>query len=518
MKKWEIEEGKKPKKERRPMPQPPKQLVQVLDKINTGGGVNWDELETYNQKANDEYNEKALIYCGFCNRTFLPERLSIHQKICTAEKPFKPLPPPANRGEKALSSTNTSTSTTTTSKSMASKGGNSSYGGGNSSYGGGSQEKPLGKKPMGNAYKGNQYQEEEEEYVSPKPTQKKVVPGGKPSYTAKQHEEEEEEEEEEVYKPQKPIQSKPMSQARNQNYGTSHMGDEHEEIELVKCDICDRNFAADRLDRHMKACVKVQKADAKHAKKVALAEKKQLETEKFIAKQAKYKKNNWREQHKEFIENLRYNRKLQAVEDKGGDVRALGPPPKMSAIEQNFVECPYCYRKFNPTSAEKHINICKNVVNKPKAVPGKSLPSSTRNSQPSYGSPQKPLNSTKTNNFRSPGGVSTSSSYGRGSFGSPQDDDYNPNNYGGGMNKQSGFGSARPMGTTQMGSMPKSPNGMAQYGSPLNTTKGGGFGMKPGQKTSSSSLANAGKMAMQTTYSSYNQSTQKSGKPMGYRY
>jgi len=29
MKKWEIEEGKKPKKERRPMPQPPKQLVQV---------------------------------------------------------------------------------------------------------------------------------------------------------------------------------------------------------------------------------------------------------------------------------------------------------------------------------------------------------------------------------------------------------------------------------------------------------------------------------------------------------
>lgn len=104
----------------------------------------------------------------------------------------------------------------------------------------------------------------------------------------------------------------------------------------------------------MKACTKVQKGEAKHAKKVAQAQKKQLENEKFVAKEAKYKKNNWREQHKEFVENLKYNRKLQAVENQGGDVRALGPPPKMSAIESNFVECPYCYRKFNPS---KNINI-----------------------------------------------------------------------------------------------------------------------------------------------------------------
>ena len=119
-------------------------------------------------------------------------------------------------------------------------------------------------------------------------------------------------------------------------------------MQLVDCDICGRRFAADRIDRHIKACTKSQKGEAKHAKKVALAEKKQAETEKFIAKEAKFKKNNWRDQHKEFVENLKYNRKLKAVEEAGGDIRSLGPPPKMSAIESNMVECPYCARKFNP--------------------------------------------------------------------------------------------------------------------------------------------------------------------------
>lgn len=129
---------------------------------------------------------------------------------------------------------------------------------------------------------------------------------------------------------------------------TSIKGSEFENVNLVPCSICGRNFAADRLDRHEKACVKTQKGEAKHAKKVAQAEKKQVELEKFVAKEAKYKKNNWREQHKEFVENLKYNRKLEQVEGSGGDIRALGPPPKMSAMESNMVECPYCTRKFNP--------------------------------------------------------------------------------------------------------------------------------------------------------------------------
>lgn len=42
--KWEIEENKKPKKERRPLPQPPKQLGNLLDK----GEMGMKEIEEYN--------------------------------------------------------------------------------------------------------------------------------------------------------------------------------------------------------------------------------------------------------------------------------------------------------------------------------------------------------------------------------------------------------------------------------------------------------------------------------------
>src|SRR4051794_21038324 len=98
---------------------------------------------------------------------------------------------------------------------------------------------------------------------------------------------------------------------------------EFDEVDLAECDICGRKFAADRLDRHQKACVKVQKGEAKHAKKVAVAQKKQLENEKFIAKESKFKKSNWREQHNEFINNLQYNKKLTKVEAEGGDIRNL---------------------------------------------------------------------------------------------------------------------------------------------------------------------------------------------------
>ena len=125
-------------------------------------------------------------------------------------------------------------------------------------------------------------------------------------------------------------------------------GGEVQDVQLVGCNLCGRRFAADRIDRHQKACIRAQKGEAKHAKKVAMAERKQAENERFIEKETKYKKNNWREQHREFVENLKYNRKLKAIEDQGGDIRALGPPPKMSAVESKMVQCPYCSRKFNP--------------------------------------------------------------------------------------------------------------------------------------------------------------------------
>jgi hypothetical protein len=60
-KKWEIEESKKDKKDRRPLPQPPKQFEEIKAKGMT--------LE-------------SRVQCPFCPRKFLPDRLEVHLRSC----------------------------------------------------------------------------------------------------------------------------------------------------------------------------------------------------------------------------------------------------------------------------------------------------------------------------------------------------------------------------------------------------------------------------------------------------
>ena len=46
IKMWEIEEAKKPKKERRPLPQPPKEFNKV---VGQGGKMDYKEIDEYNE-------------------------------------------------------------------------------------------------------------------------------------------------------------------------------------------------------------------------------------------------------------------------------------------------------------------------------------------------------------------------------------------------------------------------------------------------------------------------------------
>ena len=39
-------------------------------------------MDQLNQQAFDQYNKDALVECEYCGRTFLPDRLPVHQKIC----------------------------------------------------------------------------------------------------------------------------------------------------------------------------------------------------------------------------------------------------------------------------------------------------------------------------------------------------------------------------------------------------------------------------------------------------
>jgi len=90
--KWEVEQSKKPKKERKPCPEAPKNF----DDIATGK-VDAKKLDSYNNEAFNDWNEKVLEPCPNCARTFLPDRLEVHLRSCKgpggASKESKSPPP-----------------------------------------------------------------------------------------------------------------------------------------------------------------------------------------------------------------------------------------------------------------------------------------------------------------------------------------------------------------------------------------------------------------------------------------
>ena len=51
-----------------------------------GGDYNFDE---YNEEAFKEFNEKALVPCHNCQRTFLPDRLVVHLRSCNKNQARK---------------------------------------------------------------------------------------------------------------------------------------------------------------------------------------------------------------------------------------------------------------------------------------------------------------------------------------------------------------------------------------------------------------------------------------------
>eukprot|EP00092_Neocalanus_flemingeri_P001459 GFUD01001557.1.p1 GENE.GFUD01001557.1~~GFUD01001557.1.p1 ORF type:complete len:483 (-),score=172.49 GFUD01001557.1:107-1555(-) len=80
---WEAEQEKLPKKEKRPVPTAPEDFDKVVK-----GEIKGKDLVKINQKAFDEHNESGLEACQHCGRTFLPKALLSHHNACTEEKPM----------------------------------------------------------------------------------------------------------------------------------------------------------------------------------------------------------------------------------------------------------------------------------------------------------------------------------------------------------------------------------------------------------------------------------------------
>lgn len=85
-KKWLQQEEMKPKKERRPLPQPPKELDLA---IKAGRALTTAEIDAMNENSYQQWEDTSLERCPHCDRTFRAEALARHSKTCTASNPFR---------------------------------------------------------------------------------------------------------------------------------------------------------------------------------------------------------------------------------------------------------------------------------------------------------------------------------------------------------------------------------------------------------------------------------------------
>lgn len=99
---WIAREAQKDPRERKPLPEDPAERLGYSTspaKGGVGGSSNGDggspapmsaqDLEAINKAANQAYNTESLSVCAFCGRSFLPEKLVIHNRSCTADNPAR---------------------------------------------------------------------------------------------------------------------------------------------------------------------------------------------------------------------------------------------------------------------------------------------------------------------------------------------------------------------------------------------------------------------------------------------
>uniref|UniRef100_A0A452IZZ9 C2HC/C3H-type domain-containing protein n=1 Tax=Gopherus agassizii TaxID=38772 RepID=A0A452IZZ9_9SAUR len=78
------------------------------------------------------------------------------------------------------------------------------------------------------------------------------------------------------------------------------------------------------------------------------------------------KKSNWRQLHEDFINAIQSAKQVAKAMKEG---RPLPPPPPPS-INPDYIQCPYCLRRFNEAAAERHISFCKEQATRRVFAPG----------------------------------------------------------------------------------------------------------------------------------------------------
>lgn len=85
-----------------------------------------------------------------------------------------------------------------------------------------------------------------------------------------------------------------------------------------------------------------------------------------FGKKVEAKEPKWKIQSQELQNAMKQQRMIKAIQEKGGDLSSLPPPPRSNY--DHYVECRYCGRKYAPEVAERHIPKCANIINKPGGI------------------------------------------------------------------------------------------------------------------------------------------------------
>ncbi|XP_001339930.4 zinc finger C2HC domain-containing protein 1C isoform X2 [Danio rerio] len=145
-------------------------------------------------------------------------------------------------------------------------------------------------------------------------------------------------------------------------------GEENAEL-LIPCSVCQRCFAPERLETHMRVCEK--KRPQRKVFDMSKYRARGTELEEFMktnsrSRTPERKKNMWRQKHEAFIQTMRQGRSSTSQQ-----------PNSTSGLHQEYITCPHCGRKFAPGPAERHVPKCQTIKSRP-APPKQPHNSATR--------------------------------------------------------------------------------------------------------------------------------------------
>uniref|UniRef100_W5MWQ8 Zinc finger C2HC-type containing 1C n=1 Tax=Lepisosteus oculatus TaxID=7918 RepID=W5MWQ8_LEPOC len=135
--------------------------------------------------------------------------------------------------------------------------------------------------------------------------------------------------------------------------------------QLLPCTLCNRTFAAERLEKHRRVCEKMQNSrrkvfdSSKHRAKGTDLEQYINLKKKSTTPEVPPKRSTWRQKHEAFVRNVR----------QASEVQEDLPPPPPTGDNPDYVPCPHCGRRFAPRPAERHIPLCQNLRSRPPPPP-----------------------------------------------------------------------------------------------------------------------------------------------------